>query len=81
VQRLSGLHRGFRWHWYSVKLQNEPEPQPVLAASAELEGDYLVLREEDGRLRRCFCAARFIRNPLPATCPGGGMADAEDLKS
>jgi hypothetical protein len=48
-------------HWYSVKLQNEPEPQPVLAASAELEGDYLVLREEDGEI-----AALFLREVVEA---------------
>ena len=29
--------------WYSVKLQNEQEPETLLAASAEIVDDYLIL--------------------------------------
>lgn len=42
--------------WFSVKLQNEKEPETVLAASAEVVDDYLILLKEDGTT-----AALFLR--------------------
>jgi len=35
--------RAMAERWYSVKLQNEQEPETLLAASAEIVDDYLIL--------------------------------------
>jgi hypothetical protein len=43
--------------WFAVKLQNEEEPELVLAATAEVAGEYLVLLKEDGTT-----AALFLRD-------------------
>ena len=55
--------------WYSVKLQNEQEPETVLAASAEIVeiieivDDYLILLKEDGTM-----AALFSREVVERWC-------------
>ncbi len=43
--------------WFAVKLQNEEEPELVLAATAEVADEYLVLMKEDGTT-----AALFLRD-------------------
>ncbi len=35
--------RAMAERWYSVKLQNEQEPETLLAASADIVDDYLIL--------------------------------------
>lgn len=49
--------------WYSVKLQSEQEPETVLAASAEIVDDYLILLKEDGTM-----AALFLREVVERWC-------------
>jgi hypothetical protein len=55
--------RAMAERWYSVKLQNEQEPETVLAASDEIVDDYLILLKEDGTM-----AALFSREVVERWC-------------
>ena len=61
--RVETEPRAMAERWYSVKLQNEQEPETVRAASAEIADDYLILLKEDGTI-----AALFLREVVEHWC-------------